>query len=213
MTTYWVRRAARGGTILAGGRHDQPIQLVHAADHGAFIVSLLQSKTTGVFNTVDPDDPATLGDLIDACVMAADVQPDAVVWATDQQLHDHNVTLPFVMPSNGRWDGNQRRSTTELEQPGSATGHWSRRRPRCSPGTEPTTKPAASQGRHPNARPRRSTRSRPADASTSGSDGDRHAALPAPPFRAAGWHRRREAVMNQHDEGFVSLFNGRDLTG
>ena len=118
MTTYWVRRAARGGTILAGPRPDQPIQLVHAADHAAFIVSLLQSKTTGVFNTVGPDDPATLGDLIDACVIAADVQPDAVVWATDQQLRDHDMTLPFVMPSNGRWDGNQRRSNERAKAAG-----------------------------------------------------------------------------------------------
>ena len=107
--TYWARRLARGGTVLAPERPDQPIQLVHAEDQARFIVSLLEAGTPGVFNTVGPDDRATFEDMIAACAEAAGTHPE-VVWAPGKVLRDNGVNLQLSTPAKGTWDGVFRRS-------------------------------------------------------------------------------------------------------
>jgi 2'-hydroxyisoflavone reductase len=102
--TYWVRRMARGGKVLGPPRPDQPVQVVHARDQGDFILSLVASATPGVFNSVGPDDPATLGELIEACRQAAGTTAE-VVWTPEEFLREHQVNVQLALPASGEMDG------------------------------------------------------------------------------------------------------------
>lgn len=98
--TYWVRRLARGTPVLAPSRADQPVQLMHARDHADFLVGLTTSSTTGVFNAVGPDEPATFADMLQACADAAGTAP-RVVWAP-QAFLDESATGAGRMVLLGR---------------------------------------------------------------------------------------------------------------
>jgi 2'-hydroxyisoflavone reductase len=102
--TYWVRRLARGTPVLAPSRPDQPIQLIHARDHANFMVELLCSSTTGVFNAVGPDQPVTFADMLQACADAAGTSP-RVVWAPQAFLAERRLRLPLDILLSDQHDG------------------------------------------------------------------------------------------------------------
>jgi len=71
--TWWVDRVARGGTVLAPGDPDDPIQLIDAADQARWIVSLLERSVSGTFHAVSPAPPFGFGQMLAA--IAAEVAP------------------------------------------------------------------------------------------------------------------------------------------
>jgi 2'-hydroxyisoflavone reductase len=95
--TYWPRRLAEGGTVLAPGNPEQPVQLIDARDLGAFLVRLAEQRTGGVFNTTGPAEPLTLGETLERIGGA-----DRLVWLDDQTLLDAGVgpwmELPLWLP-------------------------------------------------------------------------------------------------------------------
>ena len=66
--TYWPVRVARGGEVLAPDKPEDPVQLIDVRDLGAWIVRLLDTKSTGVFNATS--NPVKMGDLLDSCKSA-----------------------------------------------------------------------------------------------------------------------------------------------
>jgi 2'-hydroxyisoflavone reductase len=52
--TYWVRRAAVGGRMLAPGPLDQPLQVVDVRDLAAFTLEHMERGTADVFGVVGP---------------------------------------------------------------------------------------------------------------------------------------------------------------
>lgn len=101
---YWVRRVADGGTVLAPGRPERQIQLIDARDLGDWAVRLAESKTPGIFNTVGPDSPLTMREVLETIrrVSGSDAR---FVWASDEFLKTEGVEpwtdLPFWMPEEG----------------------------------------------------------------------------------------------------------------
>jgi 2'-hydroxyisoflavone reductase len=95
--TYWPRRLADGGTVLAPGDPEQPVQLIDARDLGAFLVHLAEQRTSGVFNGTGPAQPLTLGETL--ARIAGDAE---LVWVDDQTLLDAEVgpwmELPLWLP-------------------------------------------------------------------------------------------------------------------
>jgi 2'-hydroxyisoflavone reductase len=89
--TWWVDRLSRGGTVLAPGDPDDPIQLIDARDQAAFVVSLLERSGTGTFHTVSPAPPFGFGQMLDA--IAAEVAPAGtkLTWVTSDFLLSHGV--------------------------------------------------------------------------------------------------------------------------
>jgi len=89
--TWWVDRLARGGTVLAPGAPDDPIQLSDARDQAAFVVSLLERSITGTFHTVDPAPPFGFGQMLEA--IAAEVAPPGtrLTWVGSEFLLEHGV--------------------------------------------------------------------------------------------------------------------------
>ena len=55
--TYWPRRLARGGEILAPAPADEPVQFVDVRDLGGWIVRMAEERRTGVFNAVNDGVP------------------------------------------------------------------------------------------------------------------------------------------------------------
>jgi 2'-hydroxyisoflavone reductase len=99
--TYWPRRAARGGPMLAA-EPDQPVQFIDARDLGSWAVAAVEAGTTGVFNTVGPAEPMTMAQLLAECIAVAgtDAEP---VWAGDRFLLEQGVEpwtdLPLWLPA------------------------------------------------------------------------------------------------------------------
>jgi len=95
--TYWPRRLAEGGRVLAPGDPSQPVQLIDARDLGAFLVHLAEQQIGGVFNATGPAEPLTLGETLERIASDADL-----AWVDDQTLLDAGVgpwmELPLWLP-------------------------------------------------------------------------------------------------------------------
>ena len=102
--TWWVDRIARGGTVLAPGSPDDPIQLIDARDQAAWIVSLLERSITGTFHAVSPAPPFGFGQMLEA--IAAEVAPAGtqLAWADSSFLLEQGVdgaALPLWAEGEG----------------------------------------------------------------------------------------------------------------
>jgi nucleoside-diphosphate-sugar epimerase len=95
--TYWPRRLADDGEVLAPGDGSQPVQLVDARDLGAFLVRLAADRTGGVFNATGPAEPTTLGELLERIGGAG-----RLAWVDDETLLAAGVgpwmELPLWLP-------------------------------------------------------------------------------------------------------------------
>jgi 2'-hydroxyisoflavone reductase len=67
---YWVRRFAEGGDILAADPAEAPMQLIDARDLGAFMVTLLENRSSGPYDGVGPSLDFTVADMFMACAKA-----------------------------------------------------------------------------------------------------------------------------------------------
>lgn len=115
--TYWARRASLGGTVPVPGRPKQPVQVTDARDQAAFVAHLVEHGTTGIFNSVGPDELTTLDGLIDACADAAG-EPLRVEWVAPALGDELGYQAPLVMPPDGSYDGLFRRSTQRADAAG-----------------------------------------------------------------------------------------------
>jgi 2'-hydroxyisoflavone reductase len=83
---YWVDRLATGGTVLAPGDPDDPIQVIDARDQASWIVSLLERSITGTFHTPSPAPPFGFGQML--AEISAEVAPEGteLVWVDSEFL-------------------------------------------------------------------------------------------------------------------------------
>ena len=65
--TYWPRRVARGGDVLAPGRPDEAVQFIDVRDLAAWTLRMVEARHTGTYNATGPADPLTMGGLLDVC--------------------------------------------------------------------------------------------------------------------------------------------------
>jgi 2'-hydroxyisoflavone reductase len=112
--TYWPRRLAEGGDVLAPGDPSAPVQFVDARDLGAWLVGLAERGPGGVFNATGPASPLTLGELLARATAA--VGSDArLVWTDEQRILDAGVQpwteLPLWVPGDD-WAGFMRIDAT-----------------------------------------------------------------------------------------------------
>jgi len=77
--SYWPVRISRGGTIVAPGSPDDPLQWIDVRDLAEWLVKLAEDGTSGVFNAVGPDQPAKWGDLLAVCQKQVK-NPSTLVW-------------------------------------------------------------------------------------------------------------------------------------
>ena len=63
--TYWPRRVAAGGDVLAPGKPAAPVQFVDARDLAAWLVTLALEGPDGVFNATGPAEPLAFSELLE----------------------------------------------------------------------------------------------------------------------------------------------------
>ncbi|HEX5936909.1 MAG TPA: epimerase [Actinomycetota bacterium] len=99
--TYWVRRAAGGGEMLAGGPADAPIQGIDARDLGAFVLDRVEASDADTYGVVGPGEPATWEEAFDAARDAGGADT-TVVWADDDWVRglgeQHERWFPMWHP-------------------------------------------------------------------------------------------------------------------
>ncbi|WP_232668472.1 NAD-dependent epimerase/dehydratase family protein [Pseudonocardia sp. TRM90224] len=102
MLPWWLSRIHLGGTVLAPGDPEQPLQLVDARDVAAFVVDRVEAALGGVFNTMPSVPRTTIGEYLDLCV-AATGSAARLVWVPDEVLLEHGAgpwnELPFWLPT------------------------------------------------------------------------------------------------------------------
>jgi 2'-hydroxyisoflavone reductase len=77
--TWWVRRAAAGGEMLAAGPPDAPVQGIDARDLGAFVVDRVEAHDSDTYGVVGPAEPATTVDVVERARAAAGADT-SFVW-------------------------------------------------------------------------------------------------------------------------------------
>lgn len=100
--TYWVRRVGLAGrgwadAVLAPGRPERRVQFIDARDLAAWTVRATVDRVTGAFNATGPDDPLTMGTLLETC--RETLRPNAeLVWVADDVLLEQGLSAGELMP-------------------------------------------------------------------------------------------------------------------
>lgn len=107
--TYWPRRLAEGGDVLAPGTPEDRVQFIDVRDLGAWLVHLAAERIGGVFIATGPSLP--FGETLEriAAAVGADVR---LHWVDDATLLAAGVEpwmeLPLWLPKGDGYDGMQR---------------------------------------------------------------------------------------------------------
>jgi 2'-hydroxyisoflavone reductase len=96
--TWWVRRAASGGRMLAAGPPGASFQGIDARDLGSFVIERIEAGDTSTYGVVGPSEPATFGDIVEAARSAGDADTE-VVWAEPSFVYglgsEHETWFPM----------------------------------------------------------------------------------------------------------------------
>lgn len=99
--TYWVRRAAHPGPMLAPEGPDVPMQVIDVRDLATWTIDLVEAGATGIYNATGA--PITLGAVLDAA-RASSSTPAEPVWVDAETLQAHGVApwsdLPLWVPAS-----------------------------------------------------------------------------------------------------------------
>ena len=101
--TYWVRRVAQGGELLAPAHPNWHTQIIDVRDLAEWTLHMVERQQTGVYNATGPDYDLTIGQLLDTCRMVSG--SDArFTWVNEEFLAEKEVTpwseLPLWIPQS-----------------------------------------------------------------------------------------------------------------
>lgn len=88
--SYWPRRVAGGGEVLAPGSPEDVVQVIDVRDLAAWIVTLAERRTVGVYDGVG--EPMAIRDLLAACeVGAGRGGATTYTWVAQERLQELGV--------------------------------------------------------------------------------------------------------------------------
>ncbi|HEY8141941.1 MAG TPA: SDR family oxidoreductase [Kofleriaceae bacterium] len=101
--SWWLRRIARGGDVLAPGDPAAPVQFIDVRDLAAWIALAAEQRTAGIFNATGPGEPLTMRSLLETIreVVGGDAR---FTWVPDEVLVAEKVgaysEMPFWLPAS-----------------------------------------------------------------------------------------------------------------
>jgi 2'-hydroxyisoflavone reductase len=95
--TYWVRRVAQGGAVLAPGAPDRVVQFIDTRDCADWTIRMIEARHAGTFNVTGPARVLSMSDFLAACreTTASDAH---FTWVADDFLLGHGVAPFSEMP-------------------------------------------------------------------------------------------------------------------
>lgn len=93
---YWPTQLAKGGDIIIPGNSYDPVQYIDIRDISAWMIRLIENKTTGIFNGVGPASPMTLPAFVYGAHAAFSSAVNYIKIDDAKFLKDNNLT--FVAP-------------------------------------------------------------------------------------------------------------------
>ncbi len=100
--TYWPRRLAAGGEVLAPGNPVRPVQLIDVRDLSEWILRMVELQVTGVFNVSGPADLLTMREILEQCRQVTNSKAE-LIWVDDLFLLEAGVIpwlgMPLWIPS------------------------------------------------------------------------------------------------------------------
>ena len=142
--TYWARRVADGGDVLAPGRPDRRVRVIDVRDLATWMISMAERRRAGVFNATGAEDGLTMGTLLETC-RTVGRSVAKLVWTDEAFLLDQGVSpwseLPLWLPAahNGIFEVRNDRAMAAgltfrpLSDTVASTLAWDRTRPRNEP--------------------------------------------------------------------------------
>ncbi len=95
--TYWPRRVAAGGEVLAPGRPGRPVQLIDVRDLAGWIVRMVAAGGTGTYNATGPAAPLPMEQLL-AATREATGGDARFTWVPDAFLEAQGVGAWMELP-------------------------------------------------------------------------------------------------------------------
>lgn len=101
--TYWPQRVARGGTVLAPGTPDAPVQFIDVRDLAAWTLKATEAQLRGAYNITGPAFKLSMHAVLETAKAA--MQSDAeFIWVDDDFLLANEVgaytEMPLWVPSD-----------------------------------------------------------------------------------------------------------------
>jgi 2'-hydroxyisoflavone reductase len=92
--TYWPVRLDRGGEVMAPGAAADPIQFIDVRDLGAWLISVAEQNTTGVFNATGPEKRLAWGDFLEAS--RREINPECkLTWVPADFVKRNSLYFPI----------------------------------------------------------------------------------------------------------------------
>jgi 2'-hydroxyisoflavone reductase len=102
--TYWPMRMHKGGTVLAPGNPDAPVQLIDVRDLADWTIRMVERQQTGIYNATGPDYLLTMQTMLDQCIAVTGSNAE-LTWLNDEFLLEHDASpwmeLPLWIPGQG----------------------------------------------------------------------------------------------------------------
>jgi 2'-hydroxyisoflavone reductase len=102
--TYWPRRIAQGGEVLAPGDGNDPVQIIDGRDLADWTISMVERGATGVYNATGPATPLTIKEVVDQCLDTTGSGAN-ITWVSTEFLKEKEVQpwgdLPSWIPAEG----------------------------------------------------------------------------------------------------------------
>lgn len=95
--TYWPRRVAEGGEVLAPADPERQVQFIDARDLAEWILDMVESRRAGTFNAAGPDYKLTMGRLLEAC-RGATGSDARFVWVDERFMLDAGLGQWMEVP-------------------------------------------------------------------------------------------------------------------
>jgi 2'-hydroxyisoflavone reductase len=105
--TYWPRRVAEGGDVLAPGRPQRQVQYIDARDLAEWILDMAESRRAGTYTAAGPDYELTMGRFLEECGTATGFG-GRFVWVDERFLLDAGVAPWMEVPLWTNPDGRNR---------------------------------------------------------------------------------------------------------
>jgi 2'-hydroxyisoflavone reductase len=101
--TYWPRRIAQGGDVLAPAPPDQLVQWIDVRDLAEWNIRLVEQGVTGIYNATGPDAPLTMQRLLETC-RAVTGSAARLVWVDEAFLLEQGAVpwmeIPLWVPAS-----------------------------------------------------------------------------------------------------------------